>query len=285
MTRWAWAGVGMLVLLGLGVALTLLTLARFSDIWVVTRAVVDIDQSAGSDRGVNLTEVVNHPSAMWGRTVTISAGVENVLESRLAMIGNDALFTGDHLLIAARPGTTLFRDDTDAPTSVRVTGVARRAESATWSELDINVENVPADYGADSVLIAETVDPNPAEELGPGDKEFALASDGFDIGTTVYDLTHDGDNYLGQTVVVSGEVEEHLLTPHLFRIGDEGLLVISGVARPELFVEATAYVTGEVRRLQSAELERELGVDLDDDLLAPYENKVVVVADEVELVA
>lgn len=137
---------------------------------------------------------------------------------------------------------------------------------------------------ADSVLVAETVDPNPADELGLGDNEFASASDRFDIGTTVYDLTHDSDDYLGQTVVVSGEVEEHLLAPHLFRIGDEGLLVISGVARPELFVEATAYVAGEVRRLQTAQLERELGVDLDDELLAPYENRVVVVADEVELV-
>lgn len=263
----------------------MLTLSRFADLWVVSRAVIDIDQSAGPDRGVNLTEVANHPSAMWNRTVTISAKVAEVVDTRLILIGSDARFTGDHLLVATRPGATLPRDVMDLPRAVRVTGVVRRADDATWQELGIDAAGIPPDYESQAVLVAESVEPDPPAELGPGDKEFASATDGYDIGITAYDLTHDGDDYLGQRVVVSGEVEEHLLTPHLFLLGDEALLVVSGVPRPELFVEATAYVTGDVRRFRLEDLESELGIDLDDARVAPYEGRIFVLAQDVELVA
>jgi hypothetical protein len=78
---------------------------------------------------------------------------------------------------------------------------------------------------------------------------------------------------------VSGEVEEQLLVPHTFLLGDDALLAVSKTPRPELFVEVTAYVTGEVRLFNLQEVERELGIDLDDEAPRNYEGQPVIVVD------
>ncbi|HEV2106865.1 MAG TPA: hypothetical protein VGR16_01235 [Thermomicrobiales bacterium] len=278
-------GLAALALGGECLLITLLSLWLFPAIWSVSRAVVDIDQSAGPDRGVNLTEVANNPSVMWGRTVTISARVQEVHSPRLMTIGNDAFFVGDTVLVAAPAGSPPWLEAMEDDTVIRVTGVVRKAEPETWIDLGIETAAVPSDYQGKAVLVAESVELNPPSEIRPGDKEFASDTDGYDIGITAYDLTHNGDAYLGQTVVVSGEVEDRFLTLHAFLLGDDRFLVISKEPQPELFVEATAYVTGQVRRFHLKEIEAELGVDLDDQLLAEFEGDVFLLARTVELVA
>lgn len=265
-------------------ALTGLSSWFFPDVWAVSRAIIDIDQSAGSDRGVNLTEVASHPSVMWDRTVTISARVQDIHGPRLMTIGNDAFFVGDSVLIAAPIGASLWPETLDENTTVRVTGIVRKATPATWSELSIETSVIPSDYEGEAVLVAEAVELNPPSEIGPGDKEFMSGSDGYDIGVTTYDLVHGGDAYLGRSVVVSGEVEDQFVTPHAFLLGDDSLLVISAEPRPELFIEATAYVRGQVLRFHIEEMEADLGIDLDDDRFSNF-GGVVLVAEAVEVVA
>ncbi len=290
-SRWtpAWIAAALVGEMALAAALTWWL---FPSLWSVLRAVVDIDQSAGSDRGVNLTEVANHPEVMWGRTVTISARVADVLGPQAIVVGNDALFVGDELLVLGgtpldtlllAPAARSIRDDD----VVRVTGEVRRFHPAALaSELGGGVD--PArlrGYGGAAALIARSIELDPPAHPGPGDKEFASMTDGYDIGVTVYDITTHPQEHLGEMVVVSGEVEEHLLIPHAFLLGDQALLVVSAEPRPDLFVEATAYVTGEVRRFDLADIEAELGVDLPDDRLAPFAGEPVVIARAVELVA
>ncbi len=120
--------------------------------------------------------------------------------------------------------------------------------------------------------------------VSAGDKEFAAGSAGYDRGVTTDDVVHDPAAYLGQTVTVSDEVEEHLLTPHAFLLGDRGLLAVSAQPHSELFVEATAYVTGEVRRFHLHQVEQDLGIDLDDGLLRPHEGEPVIVVHSLSLV-
>ncbi len=286
MRTWAAAGIVGEMLLSIA-----LTLWLFPSVWATVRAVVDMDQSAGSDRGVNLTEVANHPTTMFGREVTISAAVEQIVGSHAMVVGNDAFLRGDKLLIVGAadlaslvtPGSD---DPLDEEAVVRVTGEVRPFEPVALARaLGLRPSDLSIDgYKGTAVLVAREIETDPPIEIGPGDKEFAISSDGYDIGITTYDLTWHPDAFLGEIVTVSGEIEEHLLTPHAFLLGDEALLVVSAKARPELFVEATAYVTGEVRRFDLAELETQLGVDLDDDLLAAYQGKPVIVATYVEMV-
>lgn len=269
-----------------------LTWWLFPSLWSVLRAVVDIDQSGGSDRGVNLTEVANHPEVMWDRTVTVSGRVRDVLDPRTAMLGSDALFVGDALLVVGDTPLDRLRERPDAgaiePDRVlQVTGQVRpfdRAAAAVRLGGSAAVARLEA-YGGRSMLVATSVVVDPPSHPGPGDKEFAATTDGFDVGVTVFDLIAHPEEHLGESVVVSGEIEEHLLTPHLFVLGDQRLLVVSAEPRPDLFVEATAYVAGDVRRFDVAEIEAELGLDLADARVAPFAGKPVVVARSVELVA
>lgn len=269
-----------------------LTWSLFPSLWSVLRAVVDIDQSAGSDKGVNLTEVAGHPDVMQGRTVTISAEVADLLAPQAMTIGNDALFVGNKVLVVGgAPLETLLAEPEAGPIAagdvVRVTGQVRPSDPAALAaELGGGLDAAALQgYGGKAALVAESIELDPPAHPGPGDKEFASMTDGYDVGITVYDITEHPEEHLGGTVVVSGEVEEHLLTPHLFLLGDRALLVVSAEPRPDLFVEATAYVTGEVRRFDLAAVEAELGVDLPDERLAPYADEPVVIARAVELVA
>ncbi len=76
--------------------------------------------------------------------------------------------------------------------------------------------------------------------------------------------------------------QEHLPTPHAF-VGTS-TLAVSTQPHPELFVEATAHVTGEVRSFRLHEVELDLGIDLDDGSLRPHEGEPVIVVHSLVLV-
>jgi hypothetical protein len=122
------------------------------------------------------------------------------------------------------------------------------------------------------------------EAATDGDQEFPAGSGGPEHSVTVDDVLDRPGQYLGQVVSVSAEVEEGLLTPRAFILGDRGLLAVSAEPRPELFAEATAHVTGEVRRFGIEELEQELGIDLDDAQLRPHVGEPVIIVHVVEIV-
>ena len=108
---------------------------------------------------------------------------------------------------------------------------------------------------------------------------------------------------VGLEVTASGDVTE-LVAPIAFRIdkdgigeeveeaefGDEdfddldvveeGVLVID-VRETDLAEGAAVRVTGTVRRFQLTEAERLFDVDLDDQIYAPFDDELVIVADEV----
>jgi len=64
--------------------------------------------------------------------------------------------------------------------------------------------------------------------------------------------------------------------------GDGELLAISATPHPELFVEATAYVMGEVRLFDLQDIERTTGVDL-DDALRRYQRQPVILIESVSM--
>ena len=245
----------------------------------VALAVFDMDQSAGPDRGVNLTEVAGHPQVMRGRTVTISGRVLEPPEARVFTVGNDAPFVGDRVpvvhptdLSAVIPtGARIGEGDV-----VRVTGEVLLRDDAE-AELDIALPG-----GGEGVLVAEAIAVNPEVSTGPGDKELPFWSDGYDLGLTAYDIAVHTDDYLGMTVTVSGEVEQ-LLGDRVFAFSDFLILAAAREPQPEVFVEATAYVTGEVRRFDRASVEAELGIDL-GDALTGREGAPTIVARTVEVV-
>ena len=270
--------------------LVALTLWLFPSVWAVAIAVVDIDQSAGPEIGVNLSEVATNPEVMWGRTVTISAEVADLLGPRAMVIGNDAPLVGDKVLVVGGADlATLLDPPTAGPITeadvVRVTGEVRRFDPAALAtDLGVDAAALAGSYDGKSALVAGTIELDPPAHAGPGDKEFPAGSSGYDIGVTTNDLVRRTEEFLGEVVEVSDEIDEPALTPHAFVLGDEQLLVVS--AQPEdVFIEATAYVTGLVRRFDLVEVEAALGIDLDDATFERFAGEPVIVAESVAVVA
>ncbi len=84
-------------------------------------------------------------------------------------------------------------------------------------------------------------------------------------------------------MTLSGEIEE-ILTPHAFILSDHILLVVKAKGLRYAVEEATAYVTGPVRRFSLRAIETELGVDLEDGVFATFEGKPVVIAESLRVV-
>ncbi|WP_225753540.1 hypothetical protein [Actinotalea sp. Marseille-Q4924] len=127
-------------------------------------------------------------------------------------------------------------------------------------------------------------------------------SAGPEAGTSVEDVAESdpdendpGAELLGQTVTVSGEIDE-IVDETAFRIGGDGLggdsvLVVSSTpAFADLGIELTQdladedrvlQVTGTVREFVEEDLEEELDVDYDDELYEEFEGQNVIVADQV----
>ena len=133
-----------------------------------------------------------------------------------------------------------------------------------------------------------------------------FADDGDDLGVagaTIDEITDSPGPFLGQTVTVSGEVDQ-VLGPRAFTIGgddfigEDELLVVGANDLPQLIgrselpgrpagellaADDVVQVTGPVRRFDLAAVEREIGFDLDDGLFAEWAGRPAVVARTVRL--
>ncbi|MCP9496306.1 MAG: hypothetical protein MSG64_17830 [Pyrinomonadaceae bacterium MAG19_C2-C3] len=111
-------------------------------------------------------------------------------------------------------------------------------------------------------------------------------------GVTAAQVINNPNAYVGKTVTVSGDVEE-IHSPRAFNM-DSGaslgeLLVLGREPFPQVpdggnrgyVINDTATVTGTVRMLVTAEIERELGWDLQPELEAEFNAKPVLVAQTV----
>lgn len=129
-----------------------------------------------------------------------------------------------------------------------------------------------------------------AFETGP--RASAAAS----VGATVNDIVENSEAFAGVRVTVLGTVER-VHGPHALVIrGDGGVLgffanelpVLSTQPFPRqdrgLLEDAAIKATGTVREFSAADIERELGWDLDPELEVEFEDKrAVLVADSVEI--
>lgn len=131
-------------------------------------------------------------------------------------------------------------------------------------------------YSLDRAIMAESIVLNPREN-GQDDTENPLVERGNGDGVSARDVVYNTEQYLGHTVTVSGEIEEHL-SPTAFILSDQGIVVIGSEPFPDVLQEATAYVQGQVRRFDRAALEAELGIVLEAELFAVYEGWPVIVA-------
>lgn len=105
------------------------------------------------------------------------------------------------------------------------------------------------------------------------------------------ELTGDVEDYLGQAVSVRGEAEV-AVDENAFLLQDDELfggqevIVFNATGTPFLLPTADeptedVQVTGEVRQLVIADLEREYGLDLDPALYTEYEDRPAIIAESI----
>lgn len=145
--------------------------------------------------------------------------------------------------------------------------------------LPLGVFVTAAACGDNDAPIADPVEDVDDDVIGPDPSlvglEITASGDVTDILAPIaFRIDKDG---------IGEEVEEAELGDEDFDdldVVEEGVLVID-VQETELAEDAAVRVTGTVRRFELTEAERLFDVELDDDIYAPFDDELVIVADEV----
>ena len=232
-------------------------------------------------------EIVANAGAYYGQAVTVVGDVDDVLGPRSFVIEDDDVLSFAQLpVVTARPvldraGQPLDRAlDPLSTTNVMVTGTVHQFNLAAFEErlgLDLDDPQWTA-WAGKPAIIATSVIPRPRYLSWQA--------------ATVDDVADHPEVYLGKTVTVRGEVGE-ALGPRGFALEDDDLLFEDRVLvlttgqmtdrdgrplAPNALVDRPVWVTGTVRLFNRAETERDLGIDLDDELFAEWEGQPAIVA-------
>ena len=283
---------------------------------VTVAAADDVDPT--TDRNVTVAEIAGNLQAFSGQQVTVFEEVEEIIGERSFTLDEDAVLEGgidSDLLV-------IIGADDDTPVGagdlLRVTGTVRTfdlAEIEQEAGFDLD-DNLYSDWTGRPAIEAETIEVVrdwPAVSNPPTDP--ALTGD-FGRRITVAEIAGEPARFISQTVTVREEVEE-VIMPGVFSLDedallagglDSDLLVITmpesaaqaATAEATIEPEATAAgmlmvgephegelveVTGTVRNLVIADVERELGLDLDDELVVEFTDRPVIIASQVTLVS
>lgn len=105
------------------------------------------------------------------------------------------------------------------------------------------------------------------------------------------ELTGDIEKYIGETLSIRGEMQEPVGDIAFSMAGDRlfdgsDVLVINATGTPFLVPDGNQFtknlqVTGEVRRLATADLQEEYGLNLDPEVYQEYEDSPVVIAQSI----
>jgi hypothetical protein len=238
--------------------------------------------------GATVDEIVEYPRSWYGRSVIVAAPVADVLSARAFTLSDDDLFFGEELLVIARNPIPHLTGPAAASIvegdRVQVSGTVdylRVPDVEARLGLDLD-DTLFAEWEGRPVIVADTV------TVTPG-----LPNQG---AVTIDDILDQPAALYGRWVTVRGPVSE-VVGPHALTLSDddvlfsEELLVVSATRIAEVpslgsnapLDERWAQATGTVRRFALADVERELGVDLNDARFVGWEGKPVVVANGLQM--
>lgn len=222
-----------------------------------------------TDENVTTEEVAENTNELIGQTVTIRSNALEVIEPATFTVADQEFFGAEEIVVINASGET-FELPTEDDTEVQVTGEVAEfilADVESAYELDLDPD-LYADYTDRPAIIAESlaIAPEPGE------------------------ITSDPSQYYGQTLAVTGEVEE-IYGANTFTIDEEeliganDLLVVSTNPAAAINEDETVAVTGELRSFVLADLERDYDLtwdlDIQEELEAEYVNKPVLVVDDI----
>jgi hypothetical protein len=233
--------------------------------------------SAGTDMTISAGKLAKNAKDYYGKTVTVRAEVEDVIDSRSFTLDEDAILMGADVLVLVPAGYTgnLAHDQV-----VTVTG---RVRPYVTTELEhdydwfkhgtIVTRDTKVDFKTRPVLIAESLRTADGRELLAGattsirrDEHAGHDMMADDSGTIISasKLSKDGKKYYGQSVTVRAEVED-VLDMHSFTLDEDSVipgpdvvvLVPAGFDTSSLAHDQVVTVTGKVRPYVMADLDKD----------------------------
>ncbi len=239
--------------------------------------------SAGTDMTISAGKLANNAKDYYGKTVTVKAEVEDVIDNRTFSLDEDAILTGADVLVLVPAGYTgtLAHDQV-----VTVTGKVRPFVTAElerdyhwFKDGAIVSRDSKYDFKTRPVLVATSVRTADGRDLLSGaampmtsDQHVSHAKMSGDKHATMDHgmiissgkLAKDGKKYYGQNVTVRAEVED-VLDSHSFTLDEDSVLagpdvvviVPAGFDVSRLAHDQVVTVTGKVRPYVMAELEKD----------------------------
>ena len=230
-------------------------------------AQVDVDVEDAEN--VTTEEVAEDTEDLIGQTVTIRSDALEVIEPATFTVGDDEFFGGEEILVINASGEIFELPEDD--TEVQITGeVAKLVFADIESEYGLGLDpELYVDYEDQPVIIAESLAPAP----DPGE------------------IAENPDQYYGQTLAVTGEVEtvysENTFTldeDELFG-GEDLLVVVTNPTEAPIEDGETVAVTGELRPFITSEFETDYDLtwdlDIQREIEAEYSERPVLVVERV----
>jgi hypothetical protein len=233
--------------------------------------------SAGTEMTISAGKLASNAKDYYGKTVTVKAEVEDVIDNRTFSLDEDAILAGADVLVLVPAGYTgtLAHDQVVTVTGkVRPFVTAELEKDYHWfKDGAIVSRDSKYDFKTRPVLVATSVRTADGRDLLVGGTMPAMSGDTFATmgdhkghGTMISasKLAKDGKKYYGQNVTVRAEVED-VLDSHSFTLDEDAVLAgpdvvvlvpagfdVSGLARDQVVT-----VTGKVRPYVMAELEKD----------------------------
>jgi hypothetical protein len=231
--------------------------------------------SAG-DMTISAGKLAKNAKDYYGKTVTVKAEVEDVIDSRSFTLDEDAILTGADVVVLVPAGYTgtLARDQIVSVTGkVRPYVTTELERDFDWFKNGKLVSwKTDVDFKTRPVLIAETLRTADGRDLLVGSAMSMTSTDHARHGSMAGDivtisagkLAKEGKKFYGQNVTVRAEVED-VLDKHSFTLDEDAVLagpdvvvlVPAGFDTTSLARDNVVMVTGKVRPYVMADLERD----------------------------
>jgi hypothetical protein len=239
--------------------------------------------SAGTDMTISAGKLAKHAKDYYGKTVTVKAEVEDVLDSRSFTLDEDAILTGADVVVLVPAGYTgtLSHDQVVTVTGkVRPYVTAELERDFDWfkngklvtTKTDVDFKTRPV-IVADSIRTADGRDLLVGSSMSMTSDEHArhakmadhdMKMSGHDMTMTAGKLAREGKKFYGQTVTVRAEVED-VLDSHSFTLDEDSViagpdvvvLVPAGFDTASLSHDQIVTVSGKVRPYVMADLDKD----------------------------
>ena len=227
-----------------------------------------LTQEEMSEENVTTEEVAEETDQLLGQTVTIRSNALEVIEPDTFLISDQEFIGGEDIVVVNASGEVFALPEDD--TEVQITGkVTRFVQANIESIYDLDLDpDLYVDYDRKPAIIAESL------ALAPEPGEIA----------------EDPTQYYGETLAVTGEVEE-VYNANTFTLdeeelfgGDDLLVVVPNIT--EIISDGeTVAVTGELRSFVIADLETDYDLtwdlDVQEQLEVEYSDRPVLVVDQI----